>query len=142
MLVETRPEFVSDNWDFFAEALGKSLAPTIRNTTQGMSAVLKSILKGNLKVWMYDNDGFNNFILSTVVREDPVTKQRVLLIYSLTAFFQIKPNAWKDAFRTLKKEAKAYGCESVIAYSANQKILDYMESQGANVSFTLIEMEV
>lgn len=142
MLVEMRPDFVSNNWDFFSEAIGKSLAPTISNTVQGMSKILKAILLGKMKVWCYDNDGYNNFCLSTVVREDEVTGQKSLLIYSLTAFFQIKPDAWKKAFDTLKKEAKAQGCQSVIAYSSNQKIIDYVTREGAKTSFTLIEMEV
>lgn len=142
MLVEMRPEFVSDNWEFFSKAIGKSLTPTISNTVQGMSRVLKAILVQKMKVWCYDNEGHNNFILSTVVREDEVTGQKALLIYSLTAFFQIRPDAWNKAFETLKKEAKAHNCDSVIAYSANQKIIDYLTSKGAKTSFTLIEMEV
>lgn len=142
MLVEIRPDFVSDHWDFFSQAIGKSLAPTISNTVQGMSAVLKSILLGELKVWIYDNEGSNNFVMSTVVREDPITKQRSLLIYSLYAFFQIKPNAWKKSFDTLKKEAKMLNCESVIAYTANEKIVRYLETQGAETSFTLIEIKI
>lgn len=142
MLVEMTPEQVSENWGFYRKAIGKSLAPTITNTTQGMSLVLKHIMLGDLKVFMYDNEGHANFILSTVVREDPITEQRSLLIYSLTAFFQIKPNAWENAFDTLSKEAKRLGCSSVIAYSANEKIVNYMQSKGAKTSFTLIEMEV
>lgn len=146
MLVEMLPEQVSENWGTLRGYIAASLPPIISYTEQGMSNVLRSALFGDLKVFVfYEGDEENKeaiFVLSGLVQIDRVSLQRAFLIYSFTRVREIKPRHWEEGFEQLRRYAEKEGCGSIIAYSENQQIIDFLSSQGARTDFTLIEMEV
>lgn len=142
MLIQVLPEQVSAKWEFFAPMIGKSLPPMQAKSVKGMSNILASVLREDLSVWIYEEDDNAYFILSTTVQKDNVSNKKFLLIYSLTGIREIKPRMWQEAYKTISRYAKSRGCESVIAYADDQKIVDFVESEGAKTDFTLIEMEI
>lgn len=142
MLVQLLPENVSSRWEFFAPILGMSLPPNITSTIQGMSSILSAIMREDLAVWVYDDDGEVVFVMSTVIQTDPVTYKKSLLIYSLTGIRDISDRMWKEAYETIRKYARYHGCENIIAYTENEKIVNYINNIGGKATFKLIQLEV
>lgn len=142
MLIHMMPEQVSNQWSFFAPTIGSSLPPTVEHNQEGMTNILYSVLKEDLDVWIYTEDDQAMFVLTTCVRQDPITKQKDLLIYSLTGIREMNEKGWNDAYKTLSKFARSRDCKGIIAYTADPKISNYIKSRGGEADFTLIQMEV
>lgn len=143
LLLRILPEQVSAKWDKFAPLIAKSLPPTVTNRRQRMANVLRSILMDDLVVWVYlDEQKRERYVMTTLVRTDEVTLGKDLLVYSFTSLGQITPKQAMDGVEVLRKFAKGNDCKSIIAYSADERVVKLLESEGASANFKLIQMEV
>lgn len=143
LLLRILPEQVSQLWDKFAPLIEKSLPPTVTNRRQRMANVLRSILMDDLVVWVYFNsEGRERYVTTTLVRTDKVTLGKDLLIYSFTSLGQITPEQAMNGVEVLKKYARGNDCKSIIAYSADERVVEFLESKGASANYKLIQMEV
>lgn len=144
LLLKTLPEQVSDNWDKFAPLIEQSLPPTVLNRRQRMANVLRSILMEELVVWVYiDSEKRERYVVSTQIRTDDIVLGKDLLIYSFTALGPL--DSWEDiavGFRTLKKYAKGNDCRNILAYVVDPSVKKILKRQGADVRFTLAQIEV
>lgn len=137
---------VADSWDRVGGLIELSMPPLVNPEDRSllMSKVLYSILIGELDVWIsYDKDKNDRAVFSTRVQVEPVTRIRDLLVYSFTALSKdLRVWEMEKIFEVLSKYARAMGCNSIIAYSDNDKVVDFLASQGADVSYKLIKFEV
>lgn len=142
MLVQLIPDQVSARWSLFKPLIRKSLPPTAGYNEKAMSNILANILLENLDVWLYEEDGKGYFIVVTAVRSDAGTNQRSLLIYAMTGIRTVDKKMWFNAYQTLKGEAEKLNCANIIAYTVEQKIIDFITEEGGRADFTLLELEV
>lgn len=144
LLLKILPEQVSDKWEVFAPLIELSLPPTVYNRRLRMANVLRSVLVGELQVWIYIDEQKNErFIMSTVEQLDRVSLSKSLLIYSFTSLVgQLKPIELERSFEKLKTYAKSIKCQSIIAYVDDVRVKKFLESNGAKANFSLIQMEI
>lgn len=147
MLIKYLPEQVSDNWNILAPYIASSLPPITSRSLDGMSNVLRSILFGDLTLWIYF-DGKNEdakaiYVVTTIPIVERVTLERSLLIYSFTGVRDVQPEHWAEGLKTLRKEAKGKDCNSIIAYTADERIANFLnENHNASINQRLVQMEV
>lgn len=143
MLVPLLPEQVSEEWNIFAPLIAESLPPQIGFSFKGMSNVLRAILVEDLVVWAYYNEQDNlQFVMSTTVIEDKITYISSLLIYSFTSVGHVRKSHMKNVFETISKYCRSVKCDSIIAYSQQEPINQFLATMGADISNRLIVMEV
>jgi len=142
LLQRMLPEQVSNNWEFFAPVLERSLPPLVINGRQRMANVLRSILMDELVVWLYGNKQELRYVISTVERVDPVSLTKDLLIYTFTGFGNVKSVDLTEGFELLSRFGKSRGCLSVVAYVDEPGILRLLERLGAKTNFNLVQMEI
>lgn len=144
-LLKILPENISEQWDFYAPLLAKGLPPTAGDSYKNMVNVLEATLLEKLICWGYYSDENElMFLVTTTIYFDEISKNRKLLIYSFTGLCKITNIMFSDALNKLKKYAKSEECSHIIAYTRNEKIVNYLSngSIGADVGYRLIEMEV
>jgi len=128
-----------------APALAEGLPPTQIASQQVMVKILESILSDELIIWILqdgDEPSIENVkaLIYTAIYRDPAVKSSHLMVYSLTAFKTLELEDWTESFEELRSFAFGLGVTSMIAYSANQKIVRLCrERLGAITDFTLIE---
>jgi hypothetical protein len=144
MLIHMIPEQVSQNWDFFAPVIEASLPPAILEMSDTMAIVLASILTEDLIIWVYvgDEDDQVKFILSTTTWADPVTGQKMLMVYTFTGIRDVVHSELIDAIDTLKRFAEANEMISIIAYTTDNTIVDVFKRLGYFANYTLLEIPV
>lgn len=143
LLLRTLPEQVSKRWDKFAPLLEKSLPPTVTARRQRMANVLRAILTEDLQVWVYYNEqSQERYVVSTQIKVDEISLGKDLLIYSFTSIGQITPREVRVGLEVLAEYARGNGCNSIIAYSADDRLVKFAESEGAKANYKLIQIEV
>jgi len=108
-----------------------------------MANVLHAILKEDLVAWIYyDKDRNERYLATTQLRTDEVSLVTDLLIYSFTSLGQIDQRHIINGFKTFSKYARANDCRAIIAYSANDKLVELLKHLGASANYKLIQVEV
>lgn len=139
------PEVVSRDWDFYAPLIAKGLPPISGDSYRNMVNVLEAVLLEKLICWgYYSEDGELDFLVTTSIHYDEVSKTRKLLIYTVTGMTTVTSAMFVDSLNILKKFAKAEQCEYIITYTRSERVVNYMSNGhiGADASYRLIEMEV
>jgi len=137
---------VAENWNSLGGLIQISMPPLVDEEDRHlhMTSVLFSILKGELEVWIaYNEEKQERIVFTTIIQKDQVSRVRDLLIYSFTAVSR-DLRIWEaeKVFDVLRRYASKNGCQSIIAYSGNEKVINFLASQGADVSYSLIKFEV
>lgn len=141
MLIRLLPEQVSNNWDKLAPLISVGLSAEVGFSRQGMANVLRSILAEDLVCWAYEDSGHFIFLLLTQVKQDIITLDRQLLIWSLSSIRNITNSMLKRAFVTLSKYAKHNKCRSVIGYVNDDRLIRlYREEFNADTDYTFVEV--
>lgn len=140
-LIKVAPEQVSANWEFFGTNMATSFPPIMKNDIAIMSNILESVMLGELTIWCYCRDKSIYAIISTHVWREPISSTVDFFIYSFTALERLSRNDWKFIRDRLGEYARSNGCKTITAFTENDKIARFLESQGAEIS-TLIRMEV
>lgn len=142
MLVEQ----VAQNWNKLGGYVECSMPPLVdpEERQDFMTNVLFEILRGRLDLWiLYNAEHQERAVVTTHIQEEPISKVRDLLIYSFTAVSRdLKIGEAEKVFNTLRRYATANGCKSIIAYSNQPRVVEFLASQGADVSYSLIKFEV
>lgn len=143
MLFKVLPEEINKKWKYYAPFIANSLPPATVKSHRGMVNVLEAILLDRLVCWGYYNEGGDLIFLTTTKFDyDEVTKTRRLLIYTFTAVSKIDSIMFKKALTSLNKYAKSNGCTSIVAFTKNERVIEYLKRLDAKTEFRLIEMEV
>lgn len=141
MLIHAQPDLVSKHWDFLAPHIARALPEHVREE-QGMAAVLRSILLERLHVWAYDKDDKIIFLGTTTFTTDPITRDKWLLIYSISAIEDIQKDMLVDSYETIYKFAKKHGAVAIRAYSNVPGIIKWAKTAGARTDMALLEFPI
>lgn len=143
MLFKILPEEINSKWNYYAPFIANSLPPDIKKSQRGMVNTLEAILLDKLVCWGYYNkEGELLFLTTTKFEYDEVSKTRRLLIYTFTAVVQIDSSMFRTALESLRKYARSNGCTSIIAFTKNERVIEYLKRINAKTEFRLIELEV
>lgn len=143
MLVRLLPEQVSARWGFFAPLIAQSLPPTVAYSVTGMSNILRAILMDELIGWgLYDKDDNLIFVVFGVDVRDNITLQKNFLVYAFTAIQHVTKSQFVYALENLREYARSQGCVSIMAYTENEKITNFLSQIGADISYQFINIEV
>ncbi len=148
MLNKIYPEDVAKNWEIFAPLIAKSIPPVLGGNMATMTSILEAIMIETLDCWSLvvrnsDNEDIGAFATTHIV-DDELTRERSLLIYTLTALPKAKIGMedWADALQTLRKYAHHKGCSYISAFSDMPNVVALANRAGANTKTTFIRLEV
>ncbi len=148
MLNKIYPEDVAKRWEVYAPLIAKSIPLVLGGNAATMTSILEAIMIETLDCWSLvvrnsDNEGMGAFATTHVV-EDELTREKSLLIYTLTALPKagIGMEDWADALQTLRKYAHYKGCSYISAFSDMPNVVALANRAGANTKTTFIRLEV
>lgn len=144
MLIRLIPDKVEEKWEYFAPAIVRALPPTVGGTKRTMVNILEAILLENLVVWIITGENQEKVlgIVTTKLDYEEVSKTRNLVIYTFTSFGETHYTLMKDALETLKKYAISENCTHIEAYTANERLENFLEEMGFYNNYNLMELEV
>lgn len=116
---------VIENFDYVYPFINDAL-PDVWKSEDNIKESIKDAIKNKrLQVWVYKNKiGDIQSILTTTVLEDPVTKNRNLLIYTIRNTNVSDDTDWVTGLEILKRYAIGSGCSNIVAYTTNNKIVN------------------
>lgn len=144
MITKLLPDQIAKFWPVIKYAIEESLPPITGGHLDRINRMLSAALSGKIEVWAVYNRSDNKFeaILITQFLYDDASNTKNLLLYCLYGYTTIGLNSWNDSLEYIAKYAKANGCHSIMAYSANQDLIKTAKSIGANTDYTFISFEL
>lgn len=146
MLVKLTREQVSKHWPFVYKAIREALPPIADEEVNTKNNVLRSILSGNLEVWVYVEKGKNGStiraVVSTLIQEDEVVGLNNLLVYTMYSFGELSDEIWQEGLLTLLKYARGKDCSSLTFFTQNPKILEFFKRFGVDNSWRFISLPI
>ena len=144
MITRLLPEQISAFWPIIKYAVEEALPPMVGEHPDKMNRILAAMLSGKLDVWASYKKPDNKFegIGVTQVLYDEPTNTKSLLLYSIYAYEKTNPDSWVEAWEAIVKWAKARGCKTIVAYSANSYVVEKAKLFGGNADFTFISFDI
>jgi len=143
MLVRMLPDQVVDNWEFLSYAIEEALPPFADAAGDRMSSILTALLSDKMVCWVSVNsqNTIDN-VVTTSITEDDCSGMKNLVIYSVFGVGETTMNrrSWMEAYKTLSDYAKAQGCYRIVAYTAEQSIIELVKRLGGDASYTFISV--
>lgn len=147
MLIKLATHKVTRLWGELKRAAVTAVPPTVSNLEEHTNNVLAAIIRGDLECWLLAEEGGNperlaKGVVFTGTVMDSFSMTRNLLIYGVFTYERVSMGLWKDGLETLRKEAKRKGCNLIIGYTSEPRILEIVNMLGGNTSTTLVMLEV
>lgn len=146
MLTQLTPEQVSKFWSIIKYAVEQSLPPIVGEHPDKMNRLLSAILSGRLEVWASYTRSEEavkfEAILVTQILYDDASNTKNLLLYCVYGYTVITSSSWLEGFKAVSKYAKSLGCSKIIAYTANENVVELAKKFNADTSFTFISIPV
>ena len=142
MLTKLIPDQVAAFWPIIKYAVEESVPPIVGEQPDRMNRILSSMLSGKLEVWASYTRPENKFeaIMVTQFLFDEGSGTKNLLLYSVYGYTAITEKSWTEGFHYLAEYAKANNCSALIAYSANQDIVNLAKQYGGDASYTFLSI--
>jgi len=144
MLTRLLPDQIAKFWPIIKYAVEESLPPIVGEHPDKMNRMLSAMLSGKLEVWASYKKPNNKFeaIVVTQFLYDEASNTRNFLLYCLYGYEQIDSASWTEGWIALAKYAKAKGCHSIMAYTANAHLIDLAKLYGGNTDYTFISLDL
>lgn len=122
-LVKVMPDKIGDIWELIEHAIKST------SITNNANQILEGLLLGHYVCWAgMEDDHIKIIVLTRVVDE------HFLLIHTAYTYAKIQGREYVEMFEQLKQYAIASGCDNIILYTQNEKLCEFAEKHGANVS--------
>ena len=146
MLVMLLPDQIAEKWDLIKRGVEIAVPPTVSSSPRVINNILMGLLEGSAQCWVeYEVESKKNvvygFVITTIM-EDFLSGARNLLLYSLFGAKPLEDAIWVRGLETMRKYAKANGCEKVVAYSNVERIEEVVKSLGGKVEWKFISFPV
>lgn len=145
MIIRLSQDEIIRVWDHVRPGIFATLAPTGEKRTETIQRVLRSLLCGDMELWLALEDP-NDFseksiygAFTTVIYKEPISESKSLLIYSLFETRSVPPAIWAIGLKKLRDYASVQGCFSLSAYSNIPKIIEMCEAMGFRPATYLIK---
>lgn len=140
MLVKLLPDQISENWEPIKSAILNSLPPGSEDSKP--QQILESLLAGDMQCWFYyDKSEVLKSVLTTYIIQDKVTGNKNLFIFTLYGL-DLSRRDWLEGLKTLIRYAKGQECNSILAYTQVQGLIDFISRIGGSADFTLLNIPV
>lgn len=141
MLVKLTGDQVSRNWiETIKPAIANSLPDYVTVDEDTMNNILTQIISDIVHCWVVMNGGEVVGICVTMVTEDPASKSKAYLIYSLNNITseEFPEHLWDTCMKQIAGVAKSYGCNKVYCYTDNDQIAQRAAENGGVFNQQLI----
>jgi hypothetical protein len=143
MLLEMLPEQVANAWGILERLIGNALPPLAERSERKMNNILTSLLLGKATCWMsYKEPNEVDTIVVTMIVVDDLSDTKSLLIYCANALKIMDGDVYEGIIKTLSKYAKGKGCEKIVGYISNPKLIKMVEKYGGDCSYQLMTFEL
>ena len=142
MLIRLLPNEISGYWKIIEASVKKSLMKDQADTPEKRNNILRALLIGHLVCWFYKEDSskIKSVILTAVVKDEYI-RQKNLLIYAAMGL-KINAEGWTACYDTLETYAKGIGCDKIIFYTANPRLIKIAKFFGPVESYTVCEINI
>ena len=144
MLTKMLPDQISKFWPIIKYAVEESLPPTVGENPDKMNRILSSMISGKLEVWAsyrYEEEIIKfEAILVTQLLFDEASGVKNLLLYCVYGYTVITDSSWLEGFKAISKYAKSLGCSGIVAYTANENVVELAKKFGADTSFVFVSI--
>lgn len=124
MLIKVLPSQVDRYWDTLRPDLIKTLPMETRVSDTRLQNIYTSLLTGETDLWLAVDKigpkgewGLAAIVMTNIMYDEPtdVTSLRIYGMVSVTKA-KVDPNLYRDGIDTLRKHARAKGCQQLIAH--------------------------
>lgn len=144
MLTKMLPDQISKFWPIIKYAVEESLPPMVGENPDKMNRILSSMISGKLEVWAsyrYEEEIIKfEAILVTQLLFDEASGIKNLLLYCVYGYTVITDSSWLEGFKAISKYAKSLGCSGIVAYTANENVVELAKKFGADTSFIFVSI--
>jgi len=146
MLIKLASHDVTRLWGELKRTAVAAVPPHVSSLEEHTNAVLAAILRGDLDCWILtkgdDPEKLAKGVafVGTVIDSFSMTKN--LLIYGIFSYERVSMELWKEGLATLRAEAERKGCNLIIGYTSEPRILEIVNALGGSTNTTLITLEV
>ena len=141
MMVKLTTEQSIKFWPLIKSAIEDSI-PSIAGDEPKFSNILKSIILGEMQVWILASSDAVKAVTVTSFTYDTGTGAKNLLIYALRAFGEMTRRDWAEGFVTLKRFAKSSGCSHITGYTENDGLIRLAERLGGEGRYVFITIPI
>lgn len=143
MLVKLLANNIASNWNIIKYAAENSLPPIVWEDSDTMNNILQSLLDDRMQCWVsYKKDETIDGVIITTVSDDIASKSKNLLIYCLYAFKETDKDTWIEGWQTLSKYGKSIGCQRMIAYTDEPKMVNITWKLGGEARYTFCTLPI
>jgi hypothetical protein len=146
MITILLPDQIARYWNILGPAIEEALPPIASYKEERMNKVLSSLLSGKSLCWVAhkvkDEQRYLEALCITQIQHDTISMSKSLLIYALYAFAPISDETQFAGLNAIAKYAKSKGCENVIAYTQNERIIELSKLHSGNTVQTLVTFDI
>ena len=145
MLVKLTADQIANMWDILKFGIENSLPPISGEGPDKINKIFEALLSGGYDCWVRlsarrrrkANLNLESMVVTTITT-DHASDTNNFLIYTMYGFRPISDEEWLEGYMTLAKYAKAKGCNRMIAYSNEPRVLDIVDKIGGDRSYSFI----
>jgi hypothetical protein len=129
---------IAERWPIIKSAIRLSAMPTADTNDAKMNNILKALLDGRAVCWMTGNKRRPRTIIITILSIEGISQTKNLLVYCAHGFEKEKSEQYLEMLRGIKNYAINLGCDNIISYVGNDKLLRILKDNGAECDYTLV----
>jgi len=141
MLIRAVPAQIAEMWASIKQGVMGALP-----TDTSEAAVLQALIDDKLQMWLVvravDNKVTLLGILTTQIKEEGVSGEKALLIYTLYGVQQMTLADFEANMQGLRNYAREQGCQRIVAYTIIDNVIKLAERLGADVSTRFLIFKV
>lgn len=133
------------HWTFIRECILRSLPPMIEGHDLALLEIQSKLLVDEMQAWFgLPKLGSSAIygVMTTGVVQDEFSGTKNMLIYTVTITNAHPKELWQHAYGVLRKYAKSRGCNKIISYTNQMRILEIALELGADVEWHLVQLNV
>jgi len=149
MFIRLHTDQVQRFWNLLVTMVENSVPPIAEGGMNRANKVCAEVYKGNADVWISaerkDGEVVTHAMVLTTITWDRLSGVKNLLVYGVyswgdpSGFLNAK---WKEAVETLWKYGKKHGCNRIVAYTNDLKVLERAKAFGGKEICRLISFEI
>ena len=128
---------VGERWPIIKAALKLSSAPTADTNEEKLKNILRALLSGTAVCWMTGNQRRPRTLVVTTMSIEEISGTKNLLIYCAHAFEKETPQQYTEMLEGIKDYAISMGCDNILSYVWNEKMVKLLKLYGAECNYTL-----
>ena len=140
--LQIQPSSIGKDWPTLRKFIQLGFGPGDKLDEVSMTNILNGLLEGELQCWSLSTKDKVKLLAVTQGAVDKFVNRASLVIYSIVSLGQMSEVDWRFCFGKLKQFAASKGCDKLVAYTRNPKVVQIVEMLGGYTGTRFLEMEV